>query len=100
MATYGARPVELRDLLTQAGAGADERVRTALSQCIDRYTDLRQRALDDLVDIITKASAGNLGTEARWDARVNALRTDYNRLFGDSVKDLMLPPPLQLFWSA
>lgn len=99
MATYGARPGELRDLLTQASAGADDRVRTALTQCIDRYVDLRQRALDDLVDIVTKASAGNLGTETKWDARVNAARTDYNRLFGDSVKDLLLPPPLQLFWA-
>ena len=99
MATYGARPGELREKLTQAAVGADERVRTALTQCIDRYVDLRQRALDDLVDIITKASAGNLGTEARWDARVTAFRAEYNRLFGDTVKDLMLPPPLQLFWS-
>ena len=100
MATYGARPGELRDLLTQAAAGADDRVRAALSQCIDRYVDQRQRALDDLVDIVAKASAGNLGTEARWDARVNAFRAEYNRLFGDSVKDLMLPPPLQLFWAS
>ena len=98
MATYGARPGELRELLSQAAAGADERVRTALTQCIDRYVDLRQRALDDLVDIVTKASAGNLGPAPRWDARVNTLRAEYNRLFGDAVKDLMLPPPLQLFW--
>lgn len=100
MATYGGRPGELRDLLTQAAAGADDRVRTALVQCIDRYADLRQRALDDLVDIIAKASAGNLGTEAKWDARVNGFRAEYNRLFGDAVKDLMLPPPLQLFWAS
>jgi hypothetical protein len=99
VATYGARPGELRELLTQAAAGADERVRTALTQCTDRYVDLRQRALDDLVDIVSKASAGNLGTEARWDARVTALRAEYSRLFGDSVKDLMLPPSLQLFWA-
>jgi hypothetical protein len=99
MATYGARPGELRALLSPAAAGADERVRTALTQCVDRYVDLRQRALDDLVDIVTKASAGNLGTTARWDDRVVVIRTDYNRLFGDSVEELMLPPPLQLFWS-
>jgi hypothetical protein len=99
MATYGARPGELRSLLSQAAVGADERVRTALTQCLDRYVDLRQRALDDLVDIVTKASAGNLGTTDKWDTRVVAIRTECNRLFGDSVKDLMLPPPLQLFWA-
>ncbi len=100
MATYGARITELRALMTQATAGADERVVRALSQCIDRYSDMRQRALDDLVDCIAKASAGNLGTHAKWESRIGGVRAEFNRLFGDSVKDMLLPPPVQLFWFA
>lgn len=100
MANYTDRGSELRDLLTQATVGADERVTRALREAIERYMDMRQRALDDLVDIIAKASFGNLGTQEKWQSRIARLREDYSRLFGDSVKDLMLPPPLQLFWFA
>lgn len=100
MATYGNRITELRDLLKQATTGADERIVKTLTTCIDKYSDLRQRALDDLVDFIARASAGNLGTQARWESRIASVRAEYNRLFGDSVKDLMLPPPVQLFWFA
>jgi hypothetical protein len=100
MATYGARITELRDLMRQACTGVEERVVRALSQCIDRYSDIRQRALDDLVDYIAKASAGNVGTQAKWESRISSVRADVNRLFGDSVKDMMLPPPVQLFWFA
>jgi hypothetical protein len=100
MATYSSRITELRDLMTQATAGADERVVRALTQCIDRYNDMRQRALDDLVDFIAKASIGNVGTQAKWESRINSVRAEYNRLFGDAVKDIALPPPVQLFWFA
>jgi molecular chaperone GrpE (heat shock protein) len=62
--------------------------------------DLRQRALDDLVDFMAKASSSNLGTQAKWQSRIARLRSDYNGLFGDSVSDLKLPAAHQLFWSA
>ncbi len=100
MGTYAYRISELRDLLAQAPAAANDRVNQNLANCINRYADLRQRALDDLVDFMAKASSSNLGTQSKWQSRIARLRSDYNALFGDSVRDLMLPSAHQLFWSS
>jgi hypothetical protein len=91
---------ELRDLLAQAPAAANDRVNQNLTNCINRYADLRQSALNDLVDVMAKASSSNTGTQAKWQSRIARLRSDYKELFGDSVSDLKLPPAHQLFWSA
>jgi len=98
--TFGNRISELRELLAQLPAAADDRVDQNLADCITRYADLRQRALDDLVDYIAKASSSNLGTQQKWQSRIARLRNDYSDLFGSSVRDLKLPPGHQLFWSA
>jgi hypothetical protein len=99
MATYGSRISELRELLTQAATGVDERVVRDHVQYIDRYGDMRQRALDDLVDFIAKASIGNVGTQSKWELRISAVRGDYTKLYAE-VTDRVLPPPVQLFWFA
>jgi archaellum component FlaC len=98
--TYGYRISELRDLLAQAPAPANNRVTENLSDCINRYADLRQRALDDLVDFMAKASFSNLGTQSKWQSRISRLRSDCKDLFASAVRDVMLPPAHQLFWSA
>jgi hypothetical protein len=100
MSTYGNRITELRSLMQQATTGTDEPVIRALTDCITRYADVRQRALDDLVSYIERTSMGNLGTASKWQSRIKDVRSECGRLFGDSVKDLMLPPPVQLFWFA
>jgi hypothetical protein len=68
--TFGNRISELRELLAQLPAAADDRVNQNLADCITRYADLRQRALDDLVDYIAKASSSNLGTQQKWQSRI------------------------------
>jgi molecular chaperone GrpE (heat shock protein) len=100
MSTYGCRISELRDLLAQAPAPANDRINQNLADGINKYADLRQRALDDLVDFMARASSSNLGTQTKWQSRIARLRSDYNGLFGDSVRDLMLPAAHQLFWSS
>jgi len=98
--TYGYRISELRDFLAQLPRAANDRINQNLSDCINRYADVRQRALDDLVDFLARASSSNLGTQAKWQSRISRLRSDYKDLFGNAVRDLVLPPAYQLFWSA
>ncbi len=97
--TYSGRIYELRDLLEQAPAAADERVNQSFIACINNYMQLRQSAMSDLVDFISKASISNSGTQAKWQSRITRFRSDYNALFGDSVRDLKLPSAHQLFWT-
>lgn len=97
--TFGNRISELRDLLAQLPAAANERINQNLIDCIGRYADMRQTAMNDLLDYLEKASSSNLGTQSKWQARTSRLRSDMNALFADSVRDLMLPPAHQLFWS-
>lgn len=99
MATYDNRIRELRELILQATAGVDESVVRLLTQAIDKYADLRQRALDDLVEIVARASISNLGTQARWDSRIRSLRSEYNRVLVDAGKDAMPPPSVERIWS-
>ncbi len=67
--TYGYRIAELRDLLTQVPPAANDMINQNFLDCINRYTDLRQSAMDDLVDFMAKASATNLGTQSKWQSR-------------------------------
>jgi hypothetical protein len=97
--TYGYRISELRDLLSQVPAAASDRVHQAFVDLINRYGDLRQQAMDDLVDFVAKASASNSGTQSKWQSRVARARSEYNDLFGSAVRDVMLPPAHQLFWA-
>ncbi|MEE8525163.1 MAG: hypothetical protein V3T72_14595, partial [Thermoanaerobaculia bacterium] len=100
MANYGNRPAELAKYLADVSEGVDERIVAKLGACIKTWGDKREDHLEALVDFTYRASAGNLGTPKKWDQRVTAARGEVSRLFGDAVKDLMLPPPLQLFWFA
>jgi hypothetical protein len=97
--TYGSRISELRGLLAQVPAAANDDINQAFVECIKRYADMRQSALEDLIDFMSKASAGNLGTQAKWQARIARLRSDYKDLFADSVRDFKLPSSHQLFWA-
>lgn len=99
MCTYGSRIAELRDLLAQLPAAADERVNTAFVKLIDDYAELRKSALCDLVDFMAKASATNLGTQSKWQSRIARFASDRDRLFGDAARDLKLPTAHQLYWT-
>jgi hypothetical protein len=99
MTTYGSRIDELRDLLSQLPAAADERVNKAFVDLIGRYAAMRQSALDDLVDYMAKAAATNLGTQAKWQTRISRLASDRDRLFADAARDLVLPAAHQLYWN-
>jgi len=99
MSAFGYRINELRNLLAQLPAPANDRINQSFTECIDRYCELRQSALDDLVDYFAKASAGNLGTQSKWQSRISRLRSDHNNLFAGAARDLMLPPGHQLFWA-
>lgn len=97
--TYGNRISELRDLLAQVPAAANDQINQNFADLVDRYAELRQSAMSDLVDFMAKASAGNLGTQSKWQSRIAHLRTDYQDLFRRAANDVMLPPAHQLFWA-
>src|SRR3569833_2973392 len=97
--TYGNRISELSDLLSQIPAAANDTINQNFSSLVKQYSDLRQSAMSDLVDLVAKASASNLGTQSKWQARITRVRSDYKDLFTSASSDLMLPPAHQLFWS-
>jgi len=99
MSTYGYRISELREGLQSLPAPANDRITETLNDCLNRYQSLRQAALDDLVDYLARASASNTGTQSKWQSRISRLRSDYNSLFGDAVRDFKLPPGHQLYWA-
>jgi len=97
--TYGNRISELNDLLSQIPAAANDTINQNFSSLVKQYSDLRQSAMSDLVDLVGKASPSNLGTQSRWQSRITRLRSDYKDLFTSTSSDVMLPPAHQLFWS-
>jgi hypothetical protein len=97
--TYGYRISELNDLLGQVPAAANDAINQNFTALIKQYADLRQSAMNDLVDFMAKASAGNLGTQSKWQSRIARLRSDYQDLFRRAANDVMLPPAHQLFWT-
>jgi len=97
--TYGNRISELNDLLSQIPAAANDTINQNFSSLVKQYSDLRQSAMSDLVDLVGKASPSNLGTQSRWQSRITRLRSDYKDLFTSASSDVMLPPAHQLFWS-
>jgi ElaB/YqjD/DUF883 family membrane-anchored ribosome-binding protein len=97
--TYGNRISELNDLLAQLPAAANDTINQNFSSLVKQYADLRQSAMNDLLDLMTKASASNLGTQSKWQARIARLRADYKDAFARATSDVMLPPAHQLFWS-
>lgn len=98
--TYGNRISELNDLLAQVPAAANDSINQNFTTMVKQYADLRQGAMNDLLDFMAKASASNLGTQSRWQARIASLRSDYKDLFARASSDVMLPPAHQLFWSS
>jgi uncharacterized protein YqgV (UPF0045/DUF77 family) len=97
--TYGNRISELNDLLAQLPAAANDTINQNFSSLVKQYADLRQSAMNDLLDLMAKASASNLGTSSKWQARIARLRSDYKDAFARATSDVMLPPAHQLFWS-
>jgi len=88
-ATYDARINELRDLLAQCPAAADDRVNEGFNNLIKRYNEVRQSALDDLVDFMAKASISNLGTASKWQSRIERFRSDLNEAFANAARDVI-----------
>jgi hypothetical protein len=99
MGAFAYRIGEMRDLLAQVPAAANDAINQNFTDLVNRYADLRQTALNDLVDFMAKASAGNLGTQSKWQSRIARLRSDYQDLFRRAASDVMLPPAHQLFWA-
>jgi len=97
---YDRRISELQAALSTTATGTDERLRGLLVKCITAYAGMRSTALDDLASIVGNAAVGTTGLPVRWKERVDRARADLDRHFGDAVKDLMLPAPLQAFWAA
>jgi hypothetical protein len=97
---YDRRISELQESLKAAAPNPDDPARKAMAKCIADYAGMRSSALEDLVTIVNNAVVGTTGVQARWKERVDRVRADLDRQFGDSVKDVMLPAPLQAFWAA
>jgi hypothetical protein len=98
--TYAHRISELNELLGQVPAAANDAINQNFSALVKQYGELRQAALGDLVDFMSKASPSNLGTQSKWQSRISQARGEYKDLFGRASGDLMLPPAHQLFWSS
>jgi len=98
--TYGNRISEMNDLLAQLPAAANDTINQNFSSLVKQYADLRQSALNDLLDLMAKASASNVGTPSKWQSRIARCRSDYKDVFASATRDVMLPPAHQLFWSA
>jgi hypothetical protein len=98
MAWYGSRTSELNDLLNRANEGAPDQVRRALTSGIANATKAAEGALGALADYAERVSAGNLGTQRKWEDRCRSAITDISRCFGDAAKDHTLTPAQQLFW--
>jgi len=99
MGAYVYRIAELNDLLGQVPQAANDAINQNFAALVKQYADMRQSAMNDLVDFMAKASAGNLGTQSKWQSRIARLRSDYHDLFTRAASDVMLPPAHQLFWA-
>ncbi len=97
--TYGYRISELTDLLAQVPAAANDTINQNFATLVKQYADMRQSAMNDLVDILAKASPGNMGVQSKWQSRIASLRSDYKDLFAWAANDVMLPAAHQLFWA-
>jgi len=97
---YPQRISELQEQIRTAAPDPNDPARRVLTDTVNRYADLRSAALGDLVDLIGGSTVGATGVQERWQSRVNRVRADLDRLFGDSVKDIKLSTPLQVFWFA
>ncbi|NVJ26025.1 hypothetical protein HUW62_32865 [Myxococcus sp. AM011] len=98
MGWYSSRVSELNERLTRASEGAADPVKRALSDAIVKVGNVADQALTAMLDASERTSAGNLGTQRKWQERCATATADISRAFGDAAKDNMLTPALQLFW--
>lgn len=98
MGWYSSRVSELNERLARASEGAPDTVKRALSDAIVKVGNAADYALSAMLDASERTSAGNLGTQRKWQERCAAATADISRAFGDAAKDHMLSPALQLFW--
>ncbi|MGE6757733.1 hypothetical protein ACQKGO_06990 [Corallococcus interemptor] len=98
MGWYSSRVSELNEQLNRASEGAPDTVKRALSDAIVKVGNAADQALSAMLDASERTSAGNLGTQRKWQERCATATADISRAFGDAAKDHMLPPALQLFW--
>jgi hypothetical protein len=96
MGKYDQRILELRKQLELATKGEKTPVSKRLDEMITQWAAKREVLLDDLV-LITKWKPSD-PMKKRWDDRVTLGRTELASVFADGVKDLMLPPAVQLWW--
>lgn len=97
MAKYIQRPAELRDRLKLLYPTSD-RTSQKLDEMIVKWAEKREKLLEDLTIQVrwTYPQAQALGEN--WAKTIKAARVELNYLFGESTKDLMLPPAAQLWW--
>lgn len=98
MGWYSSRVSELNERLNRASEGAPDTVKRALSDAIVKVGNAADQALSAMLDASERTSAGNLGTQRKWQERCATATADISRAFGDAAKDHMLSPALQLFW--
>ncbi|MDX1998305.1 MAG: hypothetical protein SF066_11350 [Thermoanaerobaculia bacterium] len=99
MGDYDARINEIKEQLKSAATEAEERLLKRIEDAVTQWGNERESLLDDLVDHVQRASATNKGTPDRWKSRIDSARQKLGSLFGEAVKDQLLPAGLQLFWA-
>jgi hypothetical protein len=96
MGKYDQRIIELRKQLELVTKGEKNQVSKRLDEMITQWAVKREVLLDDLV-LISKWKPSD-PMKKRWDDRVKLGRTELADQFAEGVKELMLPPPVQLWW--
>ncbi|MEJ1933912.1 hypothetical protein WDZ92_27255, partial [Nostoc sp. NIES-2111] len=90
--------MELRTQLAAAVKGETGRTATRLGELIDQWAARRETLLEELADP-SKWKTYSEPLPERWAARVRQARVELGQLFGDGARDLLMAPPLQLWWA-
>jgi len=96
---YSRRLPELAAQLNVLFPDINHPAHRALANCIVLYTPMRETALNDLVELLDDWEPRDRGLADRWKARVDRVRSELDRHFGDSVKDVLLEDPVRVFWA-
>lgn len=98
MGTYVYRIAEMAELLAQVPEAANETIDRNFVSLLNEYSTLRENLLNDLVDVMAKASPTNL-TRPKWESRIKDFRSEYRSLFARAARDFKLPQAHQVYWA-
>lgn len=94
---YDTRTNELNELFKAASEGATDVVKRAFENAIKNAGNEAKSAFEAMIDFSEKASAGNLGTQRKWQDRCETAKANISKAYADIAKDHVMTPAMQLF---